>query len=161
MSGPKLYDYVVKALLILATLALIAMATIIATNILGRTLFGKPILGTIEIAGLAGVVFATIAVPFVEKEHRNVVMEVVASRFPRRMKAFTDAFVLLVSLGAVGVLTWAMFRESQHAASFGEATTVMRIPLAPFKYIWSVGAALLCIVLLWNIIVSVKKGLKR
>lgn len=161
MSGSKLYDYVVKALLILATLALIAMATIIAMNILGRTLFGKPILGTVEIAGLAGVVFAAIAVPFVEKEHRNVVMEVVSSRFPPRMKGFTDAFVLLVSLGAVGVLTWAMFRESQLAASFAEATTVTRIPLAPFKYIWSVGATLLCIVLLWNIIVSVKKGLKR
>ncbi len=161
MSGRKLYEYLVRALLIIATLALILMATIIAMNILGRTLFGKPVLGTIEIAGLAGVVFASIAVPFVEKEHRNVLVEVVVTRFPPRVKAFTDAFVLLVSLGVVGILTWAMFRESRYAASYTEVTTVMRIPIAPFKYVWSVGATLLSAVLLWNVIESVKKGLKR
>ncbi len=161
MSGRKLYDYLVRALLIIATLALILMATIIAVNILGRSLFGKPILGTIEIAGLAGVVFASIAVPFVEKERRNVFMEVLVTKFPPRMKAFTDAFVLLVSLGVIGVLTWAMFRESNYSASYTEVTTVMRIPVAPFKYIWSVGAALLSAVLLWNIIESLRKGFKR
>ncbi len=160
MSGRKLYDYLVRALLIIATLALILMATIIAINILGRSLFGKPILGTIEIAGLAGVVFASIAVPFVEKEHRNVLMEVVVTKLPPRVRAFTDAFVLLVSLGVVGILTWGMFRESQYSASYTEVTTVMRIPMAPFKYVWSVGATLLCVILLWNVIKSVKKGLK-
>ena len=90
-----------------------------------------------------------------------MVMEVVVTRFPPRTRAFTDAFVLLLSLGAIGILTWEMFKESRYAASFGEATLVMGIPLAPFKYIWSVGAALLCIVLLWNIVICVKKGLKR
>lgn len=161
MSGRKLYGYLVKALLILATLALILMAVIIAMNILGRTIFGKPILGTIEIAGLAGVVFASIAVPFVEKEHRNVLMEVVVTKFPPRVKAFTDAFVLLLSLGIVGILTWGMFRESQYSASYTEVTTVMRIPVAPFKYVWSVGATLLSAIILWNVIESVKRGLKR
>lgn len=161
MSGPKLVELLVRALLILATLALVVMAAIIAMNILGRTLFGRPILGTIEIAGVAGVVFASIAVGYVEKQRRNVVMEVICARFPPRMKAFTDAFVLLLSLGAIGILTWAMFREAHHAASFSETTLVMRIPLAPFKYVWSVGATLLGIVLLYNLVTSVRKGLKR
>jgi TRAP-type C4-dicarboxylate transport system permease small subunit len=161
VSGTKVADYVIKALLALAVLALIVVATVIVLNILGRTFFGAPILGTIEYAGVAAVIFAAVAVPFVEKEHRNVIMEVVCNRFPPRMKAFTDAFVLLLSLGAVGVMTWAMFREAGHAASSDETTLVMRIPLAPFKYIWAVGVGLLALVILKNIIDSVRKGVKR
>jgi TRAP-type C4-dicarboxylate transport system permease small subunit len=77
------------------------------------------------------------------------------------MKAVTDAFVLLLSLGVVGIMTWAMFRDAGRAASADETTLVMRIPLAPFKYIWAVGVGLLALVILKNIIGSVRKGVKR
>jgi len=161
VSGTKVADYVVKALLTLAVLALIVVATVIVVNILGRTFFSAPILGTIEYAGVAAVIFSAVAVPYCEKSHRNVIMEVVCNRFPPRIKAFTDAFVLLLSLVAAGVMTWAMFREAGRAASADETTLVMRIPLAPFKYIWAVGVALLAVVLLWNMITSARKGVKR
>lgn len=161
MSGGKLIERLVRVLLIVAILALIVMATIIALNVLGRALLGKPILGAIDIAGLAGVVFASVAIGYVESQHRNVIMEVVSARFPARVKAFTDAFGLLLSLVVIGVLTWAMFGAAHEAATSSETTLVTRIPLAPFKYIWAVGATLLSIVLIKNMVASVIRGIKR
>jgi TRAP-type C4-dicarboxylate transport system permease small subunit len=161
MNQPKFIKRLTGVFLAIGTIALIVMATIIALNVLGRSFLGKPILGTLDISGLAGVVFATVAVPFVESQRRNVVMEVVSARFPPRLQAFMNAFVLALGLGACGLVTWAMVKESMRSASFSEATLISRIPVAPFKYIWSVGVALLCIILLRNIVASVIKGLKR
>jgi TRAP-type C4-dicarboxylate transport system permease small subunit len=161
MNVSRCIEFVVRALLVLASIALVVMATIIAFNIFGRALFHRPILGTIEYAGVAGVIFASVAVGYVEKQRRNVVMEVVSSKLPPRVKAFTDAFGLLLGLGIIGVLTWAMFREAAYAASYGQTTLVMGIPLAPFKYIWAVGTALLCVALLNNIVQCIRRGVKR
>ena len=161
MNASKLMALLTRVLLITATFAMVVMATIIAMNILGRSLFGRPILGTIDIAGLAGVVFASIAVGYTEWERRNVVMEVIVARFPPRVKAFTDAFGLLLSLGIIGVLTWAMFKEAAYAASFSQTTLVTKLPLAPFKYVWSIGATLLGAILLRNAIVCIVRGFKR
>ena len=82
MNASKLIALLTRVLLIIATLAMVVMATIIAMNILGRSLFSRPILGTIDIAGLAGVVFASIAVGYTEWERRNVLVEVVVAKIP-------------------------------------------------------------------------------
>jgi len=153
--------FLIRALQAVSGIALVTVATVITLNVFGRTLFHTPILGTIEYAALASVVFASGAVGYAEKQRRNVVMEVVSSRFPPRVKAFTDAFGLLLALAVIGFLAWAMFGNARFAASYGETTLVVKIPLAPFKYIWALGATLLCVILLTNIIQCIRRGVKR
>ena len=161
MDGAKFVQYIIRVLLIIAALALIAMMVIITGNILGRIFISTPILGAVEIAGLFGIVLSSIALPYVEKERRNVIVEILADKFPPRLRGFTDAFVFLLSLGGIAAMSWAMFNESFHAASFGEETGVLRIPTTPFKFIWSIGILLLCVVIIVNIISSIRKGVKR
>lgn len=161
MDGTKFVQYVVRVLLVISAIALIAMMVIITTNVLGRVFLNSPIFGAIEISGLAGIVLASVAIPYVEKERRNVHVEILVDKFPPRVKGFTDAFVLLLSLGAVAVLSYAMIKESFHAASFGEETLVLELPTTPFKFTWTIGTLLLCVVLLTNVITSFIKGMKR
>ncbi|MEJ2739316.1 MAG: TRAP transporter small permease [Dehalococcoidia bacterium] len=161
MDGTKFIQYVIRVLLIIAAIALVAMMVIISTNVLGRVFLHSPIFGALEISGLAGIILASVAIPYVEKERRNVHVEILVDKFPPRIRGFSDAFVLLLSLGAVAVLSYAMIRESLHAASFGEETLVLALPTTPFKFIWSIGTILLCVVLLVNIITSIMKGMKR
>lgn len=161
MNISRCVEFVGRALLVLAAVALIVMATIITLNIFGRALFHRPIMGTIEYAGVLGIVFASVAISYVEKHRRNVVMEVVSSKFPPRVKAFTDAFGLLLGLVIIGVLSWAMFGDAGYALSYGETTVVMGVPLWPFKYIWAVGTAILCLALLYNMVQCIRRGVKR
>ena len=58
-------------------------------------------------------------------------------------------------------MSYAMFTESFYAAGFGEETYVLEIPTAPFRFIWSIGLALLCVVLIANIVISIRRGVKR
>jgi TRAP-type transport system small permease protein len=137
------------------------MMVIITTNVLGRVFFKSPIFGALEISGLTGIILASVAIPYCEKEQRNVHVEILVDRFPPRVRGFSDAFVLLLSLGAVAVVSYAMLKESFHAASFGEETLVLELPTTPFKFIWTIGTILLCVVLLVNIVKSIMKGMKR
>jgi TRAP-type C4-dicarboxylate transport system permease small subunit len=161
MDGTKFVQYIVKVLLVIAAIGLIAMMVVITGNILGRVFLSTPILGALEIGGLAGIVLSSVAIGYVEKERRNVLVEILADKFPPRVRGFTDAFVLLLSLGAVAVMSYAMFDESMYAAGFGELTYVLEIPSTPFKFIWSFGTLLLCVVIISNIVISIRRGVKR
>ena len=97
----RLSRIIIKVLLVLGGIALMLMMVIVVGNSLGRALFRTPIFGTIEIAGLAGVVVVAGAVGFAERERRNIVVDTAAHRLKPRTRAFTDAFTLFLSLGAV------------------------------------------------------------
>jgi TRAP-type C4-dicarboxylate transport system permease small subunit len=161
MNGSKFVQYFTRVVLVIGSIAVLAMMIVITANIAGRIFFKAPILGAIEIAGLTGAVLAAVALPYTEWEHRNVVVEVIANLFPPRVRGFMDALTLLISLLGVGVLSWAMFNEAFHAASFAEKTLVLRAPTPPFKFIWAIGTLLLFIVILRNIVAAIRRGVKR
>jgi TRAP-type C4-dicarboxylate transport system permease small subunit len=157
----KCIQFMIRVLLVIATVALMAMMGTIAANIIGRIFFEVPILGTVEIAGLAGVVLIAVAVGFTEQEHRNIVVGIVANRFPPRIRAIADALTLFLSLGAVVVLSWAVFGSAIDAVAWGEYTSVLEITPAPFKFTWAIGTLILCLFLLQHMIKAFIKGIKR
>ena len=157
----KFTDFGIKVLLILASFALLAMMCVITVNVLGRISFNSPLLGALEIAGLAGVVMVSVALGYTEREKSNVVVEVFASRFPPRIRAITDSITLCLSLVAVSFLFWAVCEDAFHAAAFKEQTLILEIDTPPFKFIWAAGTFFLCLCLLKNMVTAFKKALKK
>ncbi len=160
MSVSKLEKSLWVGLLVLASLAVLAMMCVIAFNIFGRILFHKPILGAIEWAGLMGVVFAAVALPYSTRERNNVVVKIISERFPPRVGAFVNAFTFLVSLGGLGILVYGSFKEAFYAASFDERTIVSDTPTTPFKFIWAVGLTILALVVLVHAFKYLLKGVR-
>ena len=160
MRWARYEGYFVKGLLILGSLAVLTMMVVVSFNIFGRWI-NRPIVGAIEIAGLCGGVAAAIALPYATRERRNVVVDVVASRLPSRVKGFFDAFTLLVSLSGVGIIVYAAFKQARYAASFGEETLVISAPTSPVKFFWAIGLLLLAMVLVRDIFLALRKALKR
>lgn len=160
MNWTKYEGYFVKLLLVVGSLAVLAMMVVVSFNIFGRW-FNHPILGAIEVAGLCGGVVAAIALPYATRERRNVVVDVVASRLPSRVRGFFDAFTLLLSLAGVSILVYAAFKQARFAASFGEETLVTSAPTSPVKFIWAIGLLLLALVIVRDIVIALRKGLKR
>jgi TRAP-type C4-dicarboxylate transport system permease small subunit len=157
----KLSQVMMRLFLVVGAIAMMVMMVIVVGNSLGRALFNTPIFGTIEIAGLAGVVVVSVAVGFAERENRNVVVDVVANRFAPRARAFLDAFTLLFSVGAVACLFWAMFDDALYAVSVREATLTTGVVTAPFKFTWVFGIIILCLFLIRHMIEAIEKGVKR
>ncbi len=160
MRWTKLEDYFFKGLLTIGSLAILAMMVVVSFNIFGRWL-DRPIMGAIEIAGLLGGVAAAVALPYAVRERRNVVVDVLASRMPRRVRGFFDTFTFLLSLAGVGILVYAAFKQARFAASFGEETLVVSAPTSPVKFIWAIGLLLLALLLVRDIVIAFRKGIKR
>jgi TRAP-type C4-dicarboxylate transport system permease small subunit len=157
----KLSHMMMKLFLVVGAIAMMVMMVIVVGNSLGRALFNTPIFGTIEIAGLAGIVVVAVAVGFAERENRNVVVDVVANRFAPRTRAFSDAFTLFLSVAAVASLFWAMFDNALEAVTVREATLTTGVVTSPFKFTWLLGITILCLFLIRHMIEAIKKGVKR
>jgi TRAP-type C4-dicarboxylate transport system permease small subunit len=157
----KLSHVITKVLLVIGGIALMVMMAIVVGNSIGRALFRTPIFGTIEIAGLAGVVVVAGAVGFTERERRNIVVDTAANRLKPRMRALVDAFTLFLSLGAVAFLFWAVFNNAIRSLTIREVTLTTSVLIAPFKFIWAIGIIILCLFLLQHMIEAIRKGGKR
>ena len=157
----KVSHMIIKVLLIIGGIALLVMMAIVVSNSIGRALFRTPIFGTIEIAGLAGVIVVAGAVGFAEREHRNIVVDTAANRMKPRMRALFDAFTLFLSLGAVAFLFWAVFNNAIRALKIREVTLTTSVLTAPFKFFWAIGIFILCLFLLQHMIEAIRKGGKR
>jgi TRAP-type C4-dicarboxylate transport system permease small subunit len=160
MRAADFEKWLVKVLLIIGSLAVLVMMVIISFNVFGRW-FGRPILGAIDIGGLAGGVAAAIALPYATRERRNVVVDVLSEHLPRRVKGFVDAFTFLLSVVAAGLITYVAFKKAIWAAGFNEQTLVVGAPTSPVRFIWAIGLFLLFLVLIRELVISFRKGVKR
>lgn len=160
-SATKFIQNIIKVLLVISGIAVIGMTGLIVVNVIGRMFFKTPVLGVTELAGFGGVVLVAIGIGLTEREHRNVIVEVLVNRFPQRMKAFADVFVLFLSLGIVAYLFYANFNNALKSAITGAKTFTLGINPAPFEFTWAIGILILCLFLLRNVIEAFIKGLKR
>jgi len=106
-------------------------------------------------------VVAAVGIPYAARENRNVVVDVIASRLPPRMRGFFDAVSFAVGLALLGFLVYVAFREVRYAASFGEVTMVSSTPTTPFKCIWAIGLVLLFLVVVRELVRAIRKAAKR
>jgi len=114
---------------------LFAMMVLTFVDVLARYLFAAPIFGAVEIVQflLAIMIFAGFVL--VNSRNAHIVVELfsvsLARRWPRLMAGFSG----IVSIVAMGLVAWALFRSALHAASRASTSVVLQVPLA-----WVVGA---------------------
>jgi TRAP-type transport system small permease protein len=152
---------VIRILYVAAGVILMAMTVIIVGNILGRAIFNTPIYGTIEIAGLTGAMVVSISVILAERARRNIVVDVIASRFPPRMRAICDGITMLLTTGTLLILFWAMFNFALNSLTGGEYTGTLGISPSPFQFIWAFSLIVLCAYVLWHMVEAFRKAGKK
>ena len=97
MWFPSKYSRLVSAaLLVIGAIPLIIMMAVVTANSLGRAIFRAPITGTIEIAGLAGVIVVAAAVGFTARERANVAVDVLLSQLKPGAKRILDVVTLFL-----------------------------------------------------------------
>jgi TRAP-type transport system small permease protein len=138
-SFSKFGRIVTAALIVIGAIPLIIMMLVVTGNSLGRALLRAPITGTIEIAGLAGAIVVAAAVGFTARERGNVAVDVLMSRLSPPVKRIFDAVSLLLSLGAILFLLWAVVRDASSALQMKETTLTMGLSTVPYKFAWAAG----------------------
>ncbi|MFC1863620.1 TRAP transporter small permease [Thermodesulfobacteriota bacterium] len=157
----KIINSLSRIMNVAASVILAAMMLLTVSDVFLRYVFRKPILGTTEITEsmMAGLAFFALAWCAAEQSHLKV--DLVMSLFSPRVQAIVDTLTGLAGLIVVALITWRNFIEALAIKELNIVSSLVKIPAYPFYYVISAGCAILCLVMITQLIENFGKAVKR
>ncbi|MBN2375660.1 MAG: TRAP transporter small permease [Sedimentisphaerales bacterium] len=146
-------------LTVVAALGVLTMLTITCLDVVLR-LFRNPIVGTLDIVKIAGVITIAAALPYTTAIKGHVAIEYFFHKLSRTGRIIVDTFSRLFGLALFASLTW---QSIQYAASLkhsGEVTPTLQIPIFWIPYVIAFSCAIVCLVVLYNLLHPGKEMIK-
>ena len=145
----------------LAASAIVVVMFIVCVNVLGRGIFGIPLKGTVDMVSLLGafVIAGAIAYTQVLKGHIRITLFI--ELLPHPIRTILACLIDLVGMVLFGIISWQTILFAKGTHEIGELSEVLKIPIAPFTVMVSVGCMVLTLVLLADLIGLLSKGVKK
>jgi TRAP-type C4-dicarboxylate transport system permease small subunit len=139
----------------------LAMMFLGTGDVSGRYLFNSPIRGTMEISGIMMGAIVLLSWAYTQRNKGHISVDLFISRYSPRMKAVVTFVMLFLSL----ILFLAITKQSTMIAlrSWQEQRVIptLGIPTVPFHSFVPIGAALLCIELIIQMLHLIPEIRKR
>lgn len=140
---------------------LVGVMLLVVGNIILR-LLGGVIPGTWELVELLMCVTIGFAIVYTGVQGGHVVIKILTDRFSLRVQAFLKIMSALICLGILASMVWAIIDWIREVALLGvERTDLLGVQVAPFKSIWAASLILCCLVVLVELLVTVRQGEKK
>ncbi len=141
---------------IMAAFVLAAMMLLTVADVCGRYFFNSPIKGTWEIIGFLLICAGTWGLGYCQMQRGHISITIILQRFPRRLQALMLSFTYLVGLAGFSLLCWRMFLLAHKYATTmkGYVSDTLEIPLYPFMFALSIGAGLIALILIIDLVHS-------
>ena len=133
------------------------LAFILTVDVIFRFAFNRPFQGVYEISELMMIMVVFLAAAYTQYMKSNISVDLIYSRFPKKLQAGLDVLLYFLSLGIWSVVTWRAFVYMQFLWEMKKVTDVQLILVAPFQLILAIGCVMLSIVLLLDLIHSLRK----
>lgn len=140
--------------------AVILMLALTVADVLMRFIFDKPIIGAIEVGQIL-MVMVFLGVPLTTLEESHVSVDLVVNRFPRRVKAAVSAVVLLMTLVICALMAWQAYAASVFSHLTNKTFSLLAVPEYPFYWVMVLCFVAICVVLLGQIIETIREVLKK
>jgi TRAP-type C4-dicarboxylate transport system permease small subunit len=144
----------------IAQCAVVAMMLIIVANVVLR-IFWRPIYGTYDVVMLLGSIAVAFALGYCAVRRGHIAVEIVMEWFPPRVQAIIDSITGILSVGIFAIVAWQCWVYGTDMWHRGEVTMSVYIPVHPFIYGVGFGCAVLCAVVLVDLIKAVRKAVSR
>jgi TRAP-type transport system small permease protein len=147
----------------IAAIVLGAMMMIGVVDVCGRFFFNKPMEGSFELGGILLVTAGTWGMGYCQLQKSNIRIDVITSRFPKRIQAGADIFAYIFCIAATGVTTWrtSVMTHEYMVATLGNLTSTLRIPYWPFMLTLSMGFAWLTVIFIYDLIKAIQEVSRR
>ena len=139
---------------ILSALAALIIMLLVTVDVLMRRFLNMPITGSFEISTALLVVIVFCCVAWVMTERGHIVVDLITRKYPQRLGAVMSSFALFCSMIIVGLICWGSIQFGLEQARVGEASVLLKLPVAPFIFVLAFGSALLTLVILIQFINS-------
>ena len=134
---------------------------VITADVILRVTINRPIRGSNEMAEFIMLMIVFLSVAYTQLQKSNIAVGILFDKFPAKMKVVVDTFVYLVCLGVAGLILWRAFAYNAYLSEIGRVSLILKIPVAPFQVVMIVGFMMLCLVLVFDFINSVRKVMNK
>jgi TRAP-type C4-dicarboxylate transport system permease small subunit len=138
----------------------LAMMTLLVINIILRKAW-HPITGSTDFVGFIAAILASLSVGYVAAVKGHVAVDLIVNRLPERAQLIIMTIAGILSLGIFSLVSWQTAIYAHATWISGEFSMSAYAPFYPFLYVVSLGIAVLCLVILSDIVKSVRKAVKR
>jgi len=125
-------------------------------DVVGRYGFNAPVPGTSELTGLGLGLLIFGALPLVTAHSEHVSVGLLEAMIGHRSRPLERVVLLSTSLVALALMTWRLWDKARSLTAYGDSTSYLHVPLAPFAYFMSALAALAVIVVLSQIVIALR-----
>ena len=155
----RFVDFFTKFCDRIAQAAVVAMLLILIANVLGRKLW-KPIYGTFDYVSFINTILVAFAIPYCALKKGHIQVELVLEHFSQRVQGIVDAITGLLGIGIFSLITWQCVVFAIDMKRSGELSMTALVPFYPYVYGIAFGCALLCLVILADLIKSAVKAVR-
>jgi len=145
-----------RILNIFSGIALAVMMGLVFINVLMRAVW-EPILGTYEYTSFLASMTIALALAHCAARKGHVMITIFAERLPARTQAALDALVAILGAGLYIILAWECSKYAVSMHRSGEVGLTTEIPFYPFVFIVAFGVLMLALVLLLDLLESLRR----
>jgi TRAP-type C4-dicarboxylate transport system permease small subunit len=143
--------FLARLLFGLAGAAIVAMMLLTCADVILR-LFSRPIPGTYELVSFFGAVSVAFAMAHTCVEKGHIAVSVLVQLLPRRGRETVDALTSALSLTLFALIAWRSVLYAEDLRRSGEVSLTLQLPFYPFVYGIGLSAAVVCLVLLSDVV---------
>ncbi len=137
------------------------VALLVAADVTGRYVFNSPVPGTLDTAQLLQVIIVCFALAYTAAQRGHVSVDMVVSRLPHRAQAIIASLTGLISLPILWLLTYEAVVDGVRIWRSGLQTSVLHMPIYPFKFLLALGFFALCLELSCQWLGELSHALKK
>lgn len=132
-----------------------AMMILTTVDVFLRYVFNKPIGGVAELCAIMLVMVVAAALGWTALERGHVKVDLLMEHLPKKVQYVVDALMYLLALGIFGLMTvW----TTGELFTPQDSSSILRVSLTPFMWIFWVGLVVFCICIIVMIIEHFRKG---
>jgi TRAP-type C4-dicarboxylate transport system permease small subunit len=153
----KILKWTIGKLTAIGFTAMLLMVLIMVINIILRPL-GHAILGTYEAVQLLIVIAVAFALGYAAIEKVHVNMDMIIVHLPKSVQRILFIITTILALGVWAGITWYGFNFAIEETLISEHTSIMEWPIYPLRFVFSIGAGIMCLVLILQIYKAIKRS---
>lgn len=116
---------------VLAPVLVVCVMLLIVSDVFLRTFFKSPIKGSVELTECMIACAGFLAMGWCTILDKNIRIDMVVQKLPKRASAFLDTVTSFISLAVVPLLAWQSGVRVLDAVRYNEATSILNMPLFP------------------------------
>jgi TRAP-type C4-dicarboxylate transport system permease small subunit len=139
---------------------------LVAVDVCLRYLFNSPLEGAYEAVELMMAIMFCYGIAYTQRQKGHVAVNLVVSRLRDRNRAIVSSIVSFISLVLFALFTWQSFLKGVGSLRTGETTfggvlSLGQVAQYPFVFMTSAACLTLCLELLVDFFVSLKRAIRK